>query len=71
MGEVGEGFRARATVIVSTLLKRPWVLVTWLLLAVLTVAVHKVVPQPWSAGVYPVALLVALWAFSRASPGEG
>ncbi|MFF9043226.1 hypothetical protein [Streptomyces parvulus] len=40
---------------------------SWVLLAVAAVAARKIVPQPWSAGVYPVVLFVALLLFSRAS----
>ncbi|MFG3316706.1 hypothetical protein ACGF3J_01480 [Streptomyces sp. NPDC048171] len=40
---------------------------SWVLLAVASVAALKIVPQPWSAGVYPVVVFVALLLFSRAS----
>ncbi|WCN05140.1 hypothetical protein M6G08_25200 [Streptomyces sp. M92] len=40
---------------------------SWVLLAVVAVAAWNIVPQPWSAGVYPVVLFVALLLFSRAS----
>ncbi|MFI7346465.1 hypothetical protein ACIBSR_09360 [Streptomyces sp. NPDC049936] len=52
---------------VGTLAQRPWLVVSWVLLAVVAVAARKIVPQPWSAGVYPVVLFVALLLFSRAS----
>lgn len=48
-------------------MKRPWLLVSWLVLAVLAVGAQKTVPQPWSAGVHSVAQLVAVLLFSRAS----
>ncbi|MFF7363250.1 hypothetical protein [Streptomyces sp. NPDC008125] len=53
---------------IRTLLRRPWLLAGWLLLAVSAVGVQKVVPQPWSACAYPVALFVALALASSASP---
>ncbi|MGW2837743.1 hypothetical protein ACWCWD_08080 [Streptomyces sp. NPDC001493] len=53
---------------ISTLLRRPWLLVGWLLLAGSVVGAQKVVPQPWSACAYPVALFVALALASSASP---
>jgi hypothetical protein len=53
--------------VAKTLAKHPWLLMSWILLAALAVAVQKVVPQPWSAGVYPGVLVVALLLFSRAS----
>ncbi|MEU4146372.1 hypothetical protein [Streptomyces parvulus] len=52
---------------VGTLAKSPWLVVSWVLLAVAAVAARKIVPQPWSAGVYPVVLFVALLLLSRAS----
>ncbi|MGW5564940.1 hypothetical protein ACWEWD_16185 [Streptomyces tendae] len=51
----------------KTLAMRPWLIVSWVLLAGVAVAAWKIVPQPWSAGIYPVALFVALLLFSRAS----
>ncbi|MEU9624522.1 MULTISPECIES: hypothetical protein [unclassified Streptomyces] len=71
MGSMGDGFRRRWAFVARTLIKRPWLLGSWVLLAVLTVAAQKIVPQPWSAGVYPVVLIVALLLFSRASAQKG
>ncbi|WP_327259129.1 MULTISPECIES: hypothetical protein [unclassified Streptomyces] len=48
-------------------MKHPWLLVSWLLLAGLVASAQKIVPQPWSAGIYPVSLFVAMLLFSRAS----
>ncbi|GJF24729.1 MULTISPECIES: hypothetical protein [Streptomyces] len=67
MESVGDGVRSRRTFVVEALVKHPWFLVSRLLLATVTVAVPKVVPQPWSAGVHPVSLIVAMLLFSRAS----
>ncbi|MBD2830563.1 hypothetical protein ID875_29510 [Streptomyces globisporus] len=50
-----------------TLVNPPWLIVSWVVLAIVAVAAGKVVPQPWSAGIYPVVLFVALLLFSRAS----
>ncbi|MGW1407944.1 hypothetical protein [Streptomyces sp. NPDC002403] len=50
-----------------TLVKRPWLILSWVVLAVVAVAAGKIVPQPWSAGVYPVVSFVALLLFSWAS----
>ncbi|MBV7670005.1 hypothetical protein STHAL_11040 [Streptomyces halstedii] len=65
MGAMGDSFRSRWVFVARTLVKRPWLFASWVLLAVLAAAALKVVPQPWSAGVYPVVLLVALLLFSR------
>jgi hypothetical protein len=70
MSKVGKGFRAGASFVFRTLSRHPWIILAWLLLAGLTVAAQKVVPQPWSAGIQPVALIVAMWVFSLASPEE-
>ncbi|GGY98406.1 hypothetical protein [Streptomyces nitrosporeus] len=51
----------------STLSKRPWLGASWVLFAVAVVAAWKTVPQPWSAGVYPVVSFVVLLLFYRAS----
>ncbi|MFJ9197193.1 hypothetical protein [Streptomyces flaveolus] len=51
----------------KTLAKHPWLLVSWIPLAALAVVGQKVVPQPWSAGVSPAVLVVALLLFSRVS----
>ncbi|MEV5199599.1 hypothetical protein [Streptomyces sp. NPDC053720] len=67
MGSMRDGFRSRWAFVARPLVKRPWLFASWVLLAVLAVAALKVVPQPWSAGVYPVALFVALLLFSRAT----
>lgn len=67
MGSMGEDFRGRWAFVGRTLVNRPWLIVSWVVLAIVAVAAGKVVPQPWSAGVYPVVLLVALLLFSRAS----
>jgi hypothetical protein len=71
MGTVEESFWTRAVAVVRTLMRRPWMLLSWVILAGLVVCAQKVVPQPWSAGVYPVALFVALWIFSRTAPKKG
>ncbi|MFF9453175.1 hypothetical protein [Streptomyces flaveolus] len=67
MGSVGNGVRSRWTLVAKTLAKHPWLLMSWILLAAPAVAGQKVVPQPWSAGVYPAVLVVALLLFSRVS----
>ncbi|MDX3319802.1 hypothetical protein PV415_23135 [Streptomyces sp. ME03-5684b] len=67
MGSMGGNFRSRWAIVGRTLVKRPWLIVSWVALAVVTVAAGKIVPQPWSAGVYPVVLFIALLLFSRAS----
>jgi len=64
---MGEGFGGRCVGVARALLKRPWLLLSWLVLAALTVGAQKIVTSPWSAAVYPVALLIALWLFSRAT----
>jgi len=60
-------FRSRWAFVGRTLVKRPWLIVSWVVLAVVAVVAGKIVPQPWSAGVYPVVLFVALLLFPRAS----
>ncbi|MEV8457709.1 hypothetical protein AB0467_34265 [Streptomyces sp. NPDC052095] len=67
MGSMGDNFRSRWAFVARTLVKRPWLILSWVVLAAVAVAAGKIVPQPWSAGVYPVALFVALLLFSRAS----
>ncbi|NUS89563.1 MAG: hypothetical protein HOY75_44410 [Streptomyces sp.] len=67
MEPVGTVSRSRRTLVVKALVEHPWFLVSRLLLATVTVAVPKAVPQPWSAGVHPVSLIVAMLLFSRAS----
>ncbi|WP_406151511.1 hypothetical protein [Streptomyces sp. NBC_01012] len=67
MGSMGDIFRSRWAFVGRTLVKRPWLIASWVVLAVVAVAVGKIVPQPWSGGVYPVVLFVALRLFSRAS----
>jgi Na+/melibiose symporter-like transporter len=67
MGSMGDSFRSRWAFVGGTLVRRPWLVVSWFLLAVVAVAAWKIVPQPWSAGVYPVVLFAALLLFSRAS----
>jgi hypothetical protein len=57
--------------VARTLVKRPWLFASWVLLAVLAVAALKIVPQPWSAAVYPFVLVVALLLFSRAPTQKG
>lgn len=59
------GFAGRLATVAKVLWKRPWVLVGWLLLAAGTVGAQKVVPQPWSAAVLPVAWFAAMWLFAR------
>jgi len=49
------------------LLERPWLLFGWVALAALVVGAQHWVPQPWSAAAYPLALIVALWLFNRAT----
>lgn len=71
MGSVGDSFRSRWAFVARTLVKRPWLFASWVLLAVLAVTALKIVPQPWSAGVYPVVLFVALLLFSRAPTQKG
>lgn len=67
MGSMGDSFRSRWAFAARTLVKCPWLFASWVLLTILAVAALKIVPQPWSAGVYPVVLFVALLLFSRAS----
>ncbi|MFI1191255.1 hypothetical protein [Streptomyces californicus] len=67
MGSMGVELDGRWGFVGRTLVKRPWLIVSWAVLAVVAVAAGKIVPQPWSAGVYPVVLFVALLLFSRAS----
>lgn len=67
MGSMGDGRRSRRAFVARTLAKHPWLVASWVLLAVLAVAAMKLVPQPWSAGVYPIVLCVALLLFHRAS----
>ncbi|WP_439081004.1 hypothetical protein [Streptomyces sp. WL006] len=67
MGSMGHNFRGRWAFVGRTLVNRPWLIVSWVVLAIVAVAAGKVVPQPWSAGAYPVVLFVALLLFSRAS----
>jgi membrane protein implicated in regulation of membrane protease activity len=50
------------------MVKRPWLLFSWLALAALVVGAQHWVPQPWTAAAYPIALIVALWLFKRATP---
>ncbi|MER7057482.1 MULTISPECIES: hypothetical protein [unclassified Streptomyces] len=71
MGSMGDSSRSRWAFVGGTLAKRPWLVVSWVLLAVVAVAAWKIVPQPWSAGVYPVVLFFALLLFSRASTQKG
>ncbi|MFJ3697327.1 hypothetical protein ACIPW9_24855 [Streptomyces sp. NPDC090052] len=71
MGSMGDGFRSRWAIVARTLVKRPWLFASWVLLAVLAVAALKIVPQPWSAGVYPVVLFVALPLISRTPHQKG
>ncbi|MEU1796566.1 MULTISPECIES: hypothetical protein [Streptomyces] len=67
MGSMEDDFRGRWAFVGRTLVNRPWLIVSWVVLAIVAVAAGKVVPQPWSAGIYPVVLFVALLLFSRAS----
>lgn len=67
MGSMGDSPRSRWAFVGKTLATRPWLIVSWVLLAGVAVAAWKIMPQPWSAGVYPVVLFVALLLFSRAS----
>lgn len=67
-GIKGEGTRSARTAVIRALLRRPWLLASWLLLAGLVVGAQKVVPPPWSACAYPVALFIALTLVSSASP---
>ncbi|WP_218172414.1 hypothetical protein OH786_00805 [Streptomyces atratus] len=55
----------------KTLIKRPGLFMSWFLLAALTVGALKIVPQPWSAGLCPVVLSVAMLLFSRTSVQTG
>ncbi|MFE6977258.1 hypothetical protein [Streptomyces sp. NPDC057682] len=67
MGSMGDDFRGRWAFVGRTLVKRPWLIVSWVVLAVVAVVAGKIMPQPWSAGIYPVVLFVALLLFSWAS----
>jgi hypothetical protein len=71
MGSMGDSFWSRWAFVARTLVKRPWLFSSWVLLAVSAVAALRFVPQPWSAGVYPVVLFVALLLFSRTSARKG
>lgn len=71
MGSMGDTFRSRWAIVARMLVKRPRLFASWVLLAVLAVATLKIVPQPWSVGVYPVVLVVALLLFSRAPTQKG
>lgn len=71
MGSMGEGFQSRWALAARTLFTYPWLLASWVVLAALTVVAVEIVPQPWSAGVYPVVLFVAMLLFSRASTRKG
>ncbi|WP_329030551.1 hypothetical protein OG464_33275 [Streptomyces sp. NBC_00890] len=66
-GSTGANSRGRWAFAGRTLVKRQWLIVSWVVLAVVGVAAGKIVPQPWNAGVYPVVLFVALLLFVRAS----
>ncbi|MEU5824686.1 hypothetical protein [Streptomyces sp. NPDC047803] len=67
MGLMGDNFRSRWAFVGGKLAKHPWLIVSWAVLAVVAVEAGKIVPQPWSAGVYPVVLIVAQLLFSLAS----
>jgi hypothetical protein len=62
----GETFWSRAGSLLRTLTRRPIVLVGWIALAALTVVAQHVIPQPFSALVYPIYLGLAVWLFRRA-----
>lgn len=63
-----QSFGSRLGAVCGGMVKRPWLLFSWLALAALVVGAQHWVPQPWTAAAYPIALIVALWLFKRATP---
>ncbi|MDX3820854.1 hypothetical protein PV691_37570 [Streptomyces sp. AK08-01A] len=63
-------FGNRLAAACRAVVKRPWLLLSWLALAALVVCAQHFVPQPWSAVVYPVALVAALGLANRAKSGN-
>ncbi|MFJ6897205.1 hypothetical protein [Streptomyces hokutonensis] len=66
----GQSFGSRLGAVCAGVARRPWLLLGWLALAALVVGAQHWLPQPWSGVAYPVALIVALWLFRRATPGN-
>ncbi|MCF1511225.1 hypothetical protein [Streptomyces glomeratus] len=74
MGSTGSGGSAarrnsasRLGAVCGSLVKRPWLSFSRLLLAAGVVGARHRVPQPWSAAAHPITLILALWVFTRAA----
>ncbi|CAL9329419.1 hypothetical protein SUDANB21_00050 [Streptomyces sp. enrichment culture] len=64
---MGDNVRSRWAFVVGTMVKHPWLPVSWVAVAALTVVAQKIVPQPWDAGFYGVSFVVSQLLFSLAS----
>ncbi|MDQ0831427.1 hypothetical protein QF032_003271 [Streptomyces achromogenes] len=65
-----QSFGGRSGTACGIVVKRPWLSFSWLALAALVVAAQHWVSQPWSAAAYPIAPIVALWLYNRATHGN-
>lgn len=63
-------FGSRLVAVCRGVVKRPWLLFSWLALVVLVVGAQHYIPQPWSGVVYPVGLIAALGLANRAKSGS-